>query len=114
MLDQRPDHLQSYLANAVYEACRAGKLSLSGFPNYDTYLAALREGRTESNGREYQVCVRRGGNLIVLAAYANKWLDCEQFKAETNELIQTHNKTFNPDGDFMEEPETRTGLIQGC
>eukprot|EP00438_Fugacium_kawagutii_P001411 Skav219711 [mRNA] locus=scaffold776:216658:218739:- [translate_table: standard] len=112
VLDQRPDHLQQYLANAVYEAARAGDLSLHGFPNFETYTQGLRDAKPEQDVHQYQVCVKRGTSLVALGTYANKWLQSETFQTEAKQILDQHNKEFNPDGDFVEEPEDRTFFFQ--
>lgn len=111
VLDQRPDPLQQYLANAVYEAARAGVLRLPSFPDFSTYIQGLRENRVEADTHQYQVCVKRGDKLVALGAFANKWLQSETFQGEAKQILDDHNKQFNPDGDFVEEPEERTNFV---
>lgn len=107
VLDQRPDFLQQYLANAVYEAARAGNLRLPSFPDFSTYIQGLRESKADTDTHQYQVCVKRGDSLVALGAFANKWLQSENFQGEAKQLLDHHSKQFNPDGDFVEEPEER-------
>ena len=108
LLDQKPDHLQQYLANAVYEACRAGDLKLPNFPDFGVLIQGLKESTPEADTYNYQVCAKRGSKLVVLGSLANKWLQSDEFGAEATSLIEHHNKTFNIDGDFVEEESDRT------
>lgn len=108
VLDTKPDGIQQYLANAVYEACRTQSLKLAGFPDFSQYIQGLKDATPEVQINEYKVCVKRGSRLVVLGALAQQWLQSEQFKLEATNLIEAHNKKFNPDGDFVEEPEVRT------
>ena len=107
VLDQRPDFLQQYLANAVYEAARAGNLRLPSFPDFSAYIQGLRETKADTDTHQYQVCVKRGDSLVALGAFANKWLQSENFQGDAKLILDAHNKEFNPDGDFVEEPEER-------
>ena len=108
LLDQKPDHLQQYLANAVYESCRGGELKLQGFPEFGPLIQGLKESTPEVETHQYQVCAKRGSKLVVLGSLANKWLQSEDFSAEAASLIENHNKNFNVDGDFVEEETERT------
>ena len=108
LLDQKPDHLQQYLANAVYESCRGGELRLQGFPDFTPLIQGLKESVPETETYEYQVCAKRGSKLVVLGSLANKWLQSEDFGAEATSLIENHNKNFNIDGDFVEDETDRT------
>ena len=111
ILDSKPDHLQQYLANAVYEACRGNQIRLSGFPDFSPLIQGLKEAAPEVEPRPFQVCVKRGPKLVVLGSLANKWLQSEQFGPEANALVEDHNKRFNVDGDFVEETAERTESI---
>lgn len=78
---------------------------MSGFPDFAPYIQGLKDVKPESDGPEYQVCVQRGSKLVVLGAYANKWLQSDTFKADAKTLIDAHNENYNADGDYVEEPE---------
>ena len=103
VLDQKPDALQQSLASSVYGSCRSGELKLAGFPDYGPYIQGLKETKPETDNHEYQVSVKRGTNLVVLGAFANKWLELDQFKTEATSIIEHHNANFNAGGDFVEE-----------
>ena len=108
VLDQKPEPLQQHLATTVYEACRGGDLKLPQFPDFSTPIQRLKEAKPDTTGQQYQVCVRRGDHLVVLGAYANKWLQSEQFKGDAKQIIEDHNTKYNMEGEFVEE-EARTG-----
>lgn len=111
-MDQRPDGLQQYLANAVYESCRSQQLKLKAFPDFSQYIQSLKDVKPESTGHEYQLCTKRGTTLCVLGSYASKWLESEQFKEEATAIIQQHNQQYNPEGDFVEEAQDRTCVLK--
>lgn len=113
VLDQKPDLLQQHLATSVYEKCRAGDLQLPSFPDFSGYIQGLKESKPETDEHQYQVCTKRGSNLIVLGALANKWLQSEQFKGDAKAMIENHNSRFNADGDFVEEEAPRLGRVCG-
>ena len=108
ILDSKPDHLQQYLANAVYEACRGNQIRLNGFPDFTPLIQGLKEASPELESRPFQVCVKRGSKLLVLGSLANKWLQSEQFGPEATAIVEHHNSRFNVDGDFVEEVAERT------
>ena len=112
VLDQRPDGLQQYLVNAVYESCRSKQLKLKAFPDFSQYIQSLKDVKPESTGHEYQVCTKRGTTLCVLGSYASKWLESEQFKGDATAIIQQHNQKYNPEGDFVEEAQDRTCVLK--
>lgn len=110
VLDSKPDYLQQYLANAVYEACRGNRIRLNGFPDFAPLIQGLKEASPEVESRPLQVCVKRGSKLLVLGSLANKWLQSEQCGPEANAIVEDHNKRFNVDGDFVEEVAERTNV----
>eukprot|EP00438_Fugacium_kawagutii_P022286 Skav233966 [mRNA] locus=scaffold1008:449531:452135:+ [translate_table: standard] len=107
VLDQKPDGLQQYLADSVYAACRSDELKLTAFPDFNQFVQGLKEAKVQVQSQEFQVCVKRGACLVPLGAFANKWLESEQFKAEATAILEAHNSKYNETGDFVEN-ETRT------
>eukprot|EP00435_Cladocopium_sp_Y103_P023953 s3522_g5.t2 len=107
-LDTSVDELNKRLAHSVYDKCRAGSLCVQGFPSFEPIVQALRNGATEVNQPEYQVCAPVGdGKLAVLQAFAQKFLDDESTSQRASELITEHNNRFNEGGDFLKEEQTR-------
>jgi len=97
------------VANKLYESCRAGHVEVCGFPQYSHLVSALQNIQTEESQVSYQVCVKRHDRLLVLSALASKFLECEDLKDDAKSLIEQHNANYNPDGDWLAEPEpTRT------
>ena len=39
--------------------------------------------------------------MVVLESLASKFLETETLADRASDLIKAHNKTYNPDGDFM-------------
>lgn len=111
VLDKQADALQQQVANKVYETSRAGhgSLQVSGFPDFKPMVAALQATPVENDTPEYQVTVKRHDKLVVLSSLANKFLEHDEFKEETMNLVTEHNSVFNKDGDFLADPDpTRT------
>ncbi|CAL1150425.1 unnamed protein product [Cladocopium goreaui] len=111
VLDRSSQSLQSRVANKLYESCRAGHVEVCGFPQYSHLVSALQNIQTEESQVSYQVCVKRHDRLLVLSALASKFLECEDLKDDAKSLIEQHNANYNPDGDWLAEPEpTRTPM----
>lgn len=92
------------LANRVYELARSRTLQLNGFPDFEPVLAALKSGHTPDRQKSYRVSVQQQDRLIILQALAQKWMDNEITKERAAEIINDHNKDYNPDGVYwMEE-----------
>jgi len=109
LLNEEPEALQQRIGNAIYDRCRAQTLTLPGFPNYDTLVASLRENAPSGSEVTYKVCVVRHDRLLVLQSLARRWLEYEGTKDAAHEMVESHNKAFNKDGEFMENDE-RTPL----
>ena len=106
VLDRAPDQLCERVANQVYEMCRTEKLRVVGFPSFNTVVNAIQTMCPDDSGKEFQVTVRKHDRLVVLQAYAQKWMESE-FKDETTSLIEAHNAEFNKDGEFWHEHAER-------
>lgn len=94
------------IANEVYSQARSGSLTIDGFPDFSPTVSALNAAKGTLKRADYKVTVNKGGNLVVLEAYAAKWVDCEQTKERAQELITQHNQKYNPEGEFW----LRTGF----
>ena len=106
MLDRAPDQLCERVANQVYEMRRTEKLRVVGFPSFNTVVNAIQTMCPDDSGKEFQVTMRKHDRLVVLQAYAQKWMESE-FKDETTSLIEAHNAEFNKDGEFWHEHAER-------
>ena len=113
VLNGDPSSLQRRVGNAVYESCRAGHAVLPNFPAYEPVIQALRDNAAPMPTVNYKVCIARADRLLVLQSLARRWTEYEGTKDEAVQLIEAHNKHFNPDGDFMEDDE-RTQVLQIC
>ena len=101
MLDKPAEELGARLSNQIYESCRAGRLELQNFPNFEPTIAALKAGSARRECGDYKVCRQQGTKLVVLESLASKFLETETLADRASDLIKAHNKTYNPDGDFM-------------
>ena len=106
VLDKGAESLQQRVANKLYESSRAGSVEVANFPEYKHLLSALQHVQPSETQTSYQVTVKRHDKLLVLSALASKFLESDDFKDEVTQLIEKHNESFNPDGDYMAEPET--------
>ena len=105
VLNGDPGMVQNRIANAVYDACRAGNSVLPNFPSYDPVIQSLRDNCPSTNDVNYKVCVSKPNSLVVLQSFARRWIEYEDTKEDANRLIKEHNEKFNVDGDFMEDDE---------
>ena len=107
-LDQSGADLQTRVGNRVYEWCRAGKLQLTGFPEFGPIIDSLRDGAKPAQTKAYNVCTQQANKLVVLESLASKWIENESTKERANAAIESHNATYNPDGDFWFSDVSRT------
>ena len=105
VLDKGAESLQQRVANKLYESSRAGSLEVANFPEYKHLLSALQHVQPSEPQTSYQVTVKRHDKLVILSALASKFLELDDFKEEATQLIEKHNQEFNPDGEYMAEPE---------
>ena len=90
----------SRLANKIYADCRQKKMSISGFPDYEPTIQALRTGANRVDPNTYKVCLPQGGKLLVLQSLAQKWVDLESTADRAQDLIKRHNEAFNDSGEY--------------
>ena len=96
------------LANKAYEACRAGKLTLSGFPDFNPHIQALKKETTIEQHKSYRVTCQVHDRLLLLDSLARKWLDESSTAESARTVVDEHNKEYNQQGDFM--MDNRRGL----
>ncbi|CAL1126072.1 unnamed protein product [Cladocopium goreaui] len=106
MVDGQSDSLVTRVANEVYNSCRNHTLDLPNFPQFDPILDALKQGSDDVQQKPFQVCRHVGGSLVVLQAYAQKWLDLEQTQCRAHDIVSKHNEKYNPDGVFVATERT--------
>ena len=111
VLDRPHDALLQRVANRVHEDARAGHLKITSFPDYAPVIAAIRDAKVEDAGKPLQVTVKKMDRLVILQGLAAKWLDSE-FKDETAQLIDDHNRRFNSDGEYWHESSERLVWFQ--
>ena len=100
-MDCSGQELLNRIANTVYEDCRANRLVLPGFPDFQPAIAALKNGINTDRSKSYRVSTQVHDKLVVLQSYAQRWLDGETTKEQAQKAIEDHNDEFNPNGDFV-------------
>ncbi|CAK9056170.1 unnamed protein product, partial [Durusdinium trenchii] len=115
VLDTACEDLSSRIANEVYHACRSGSLSLSGFPNYEPVLTALKSVNNQQIERAYKVCAQAPSGLAILQCYSQRWIDDELTSEKALDIIKVHNEKFNPNepADFV-QADTSSRTDYGC
>ena len=109
-----PEELTSRVSTRLYNACRAGTITINGFPDFQPLLTALQTGSvSDEPSRDFQVCKQIGENLYIVEALAKKWIQSD-LKDRAIELIREHNKTFGggDESEFLHSDEGRR--ILGC
>ena len=101
LLGTPPDAIVTRIANEVYSAARSGKLTITGFPDFSPTIHALAANAKAANSRvDYKVTVNKGGKLMILEAFAAKFVEGEQTKERAEALIESHNQRYNKGGDY--------------
>ena len=91
------DTLAARILAETYEACRNGKLELSGFPDFRPMVEAMRDcNQLSSQSSEgYKVCVvHPSGALLLREALSEHFSEMEGYQ----EVVEQHNEKFNPQG----------------
>jgi hypothetical protein len=95
--------IEKRIAEKIYNDSRNGSLQISGFPQFDSLISAIKQGSNPRENRNYQVCTQQGDRLLVLQSYAAKFMDSDVTKDEATQAIEDHNKVFNQGGNFWED-----------
>ena len=94
------------VSNKIYTMCRAGTLSLPGFPDFGPIIQALKKENVVHREKSYRVSCQLQDRLLVLQVYAQKWLDTESTRDRAMEVIKQHNEVYNGDGEYWYEERT--------
>ena len=109
-LDHSGQDLLSRVSNKVYEACRAGTLALTGFPDFSPLVSALKASSTTGDmTKNFRVTTQRHTTLVILEVLAQKWVDNAEARERALAVIECHNKEFNESGQYW--LEERTGRV---
>ena len=100
-MDQSGQDLLSRLSNKTYEQCRAGNLSLPGFPDFGPPIAALRNETTSEGSKTYRVTCQVHDRLLILESLATRWLQDENTSEDAKMVLDAHNKEYNTSGEMM-------------
>lgn len=91
------DALAGRILAETYEACRCGKLELSGFPDFRPMVEAMRDCNqlSSQSNSDYKVCVvHPSGALLLKEALSEHFAEMEGYQ----EIVEEHNGKFNPQG----------------
>ena len=106
-LDHSGQDLLSRVSNKVYEACRAGTLALTGFPDFSPLVSALKASSTTGDmTKNFRVTTQRHTTLVILEVLARKWVDNAETRERALAVIESHNKEFNESGQYWLEEKT--------
>lgn len=111
-LDHSGKDMMTRVSNKIYESCRAGTLSLPGFPDFSPIIQSLKKQSVVEREKSFRVSCQLQDRLLVLQVYAQKWLDTESTRDRAMEVIKQHNEVYNGDGEFWYED--RTELNSSC
>ena len=113
MLDSSGSDLVQRVGNKLYEHCRAGRITLSKFPQFDPILTALKSGFSNQRERSFRVTAQRADSLLILESLGKKWMENEATAEKAKEVVTNHNNEFNSTGDFW-LCDSRTGNNWAC
>lgn len=86
----------------IFDSCKSRALTMSGFPEFDPIVRELQDHHARAAQLEatsYKVTmILPNGVLAMLEAYIAQWKDHETWGASFKELLDNHNKEFNPEG----------------
>lgn len=99
-LDSSGKEIMARLSNEIYNACRAGKLNLSGFPAFDPLVQALKSNGAQEAPKAFRVSSQVGDKLLVLESLAQKWVSNEGTAERAQQMIRDHNSEYNPEGEY--------------
>lgn len=84
--------------NSCYEACRSKRRELDGFPDFAPLVAELKglsTGEVPEMTESFKVTASLPGGALVIR---NQFFEQFNEMPEFEDLVQQHNKKFNPDG----------------
>ncbi|CAK9068600.1 Uncharacterized protein SCF082_LOCUS34511, partial [Durusdinium trenchii] len=117
-LDSSGKEIMARLSNEIYNACRAGKLNLSGFPAFDPLVQALKSNGAQEAPKAFRVSSQVGDKLLVLESLAQKWVSNEGTAERAQQMIRDHNSEYNPEGEYWsttaepEEPPAKRAKLE--
>ena len=91
------------IGNRIYERCRAGTLTLPGFPEFSPVVNALRSTNVQDRSKSFRVTTQQHDTLLILEVYAKKWLATESTRERCEQAIKEHNEEFNASDKYWVE-----------
>ena len=101
----RGSKLCERIATADYEACKAKKLNLDGFPDASPLLAEVQRisgvgGNSQVRSASFKVTSHQpNGALVIKETFHEQFGELDEFQ----EVLQHHNKMYNKDGTRLKE-----------
>eukprot|EP00438_Fugacium_kawagutii_P031749 Skav206267 [mRNA] locus=scaffold8121:279:8933:- [translate_table: standard] len=103
-LDSSGSDIVTLVGNKLYEGCRAGRLQIPNFPQFDPLLNALKAGYTTEKEQAFRVTMQKADSLLILESLASKWVDSEFTSEKAKEIIEAHNAEYNASQEFWLTP----------
>ncbi|CAK9096217.1 Uncharacterized protein SCF082_LOCUS45183, partial [Durusdinium trenchii] len=88
----------SVIGQKTYSLCRSGSLKLPGFPSFESVVADLKNNAHEPPVPDFQVCVPVPNGLAIKQNLVDYWTAIDTFQVPMAELLEAHNKKYNPHG----------------
>jgi hypothetical protein len=99
------DFMRKLVGDIIFEKCRTGSLKLAGFPEFDALIKRLEQltdaaqAYTRNASLGYEVTEPfTDGSLVIAESLVQKFATIDEFVAELDELVSSHNKEFNKEG----------------
>ena len=102
-LDHSGSEMLQRIGNRIYERCRAGTLTLPGFPEFSPVVNALRSTNVQDRSKSFRVTTQQHDTLLILEVYAKKWLATESTRERCEQAIKEHNEEFNASDKYWVE-----------
>lgn len=99
-MDSSGSDIVTLVGNKLYEACRAGRLQINNFPQFDPILNALKAGYSTNKEESFRVSVQKADSLLILESMARKWMDNEHTSERCKEIVENHNEEYNSTQEF--------------
>ncbi|CAK9006167.1 unnamed protein product [Durusdinium trenchii] len=100
-LDNSGSDIMCRLGNTLYSSARAGRVSLTGFPDISPIVASIKSGAPTNSEKTYKVTSQVANRLMILQSLATKFIEEPTTKDRAEAEIASHNERFNKDGQYL-------------
>ena len=107
-LDNSGSDIMCRLGNTLYSSARAGRVSLTGFPDISPIVASIKSGAPTNSEKTYKVTSQVANRLMILQSLATKFIEEPTTKDRAEAEIASHNERFNKDGQYLLSESTLT------